>query len=203
MTNDDRTRLWLVRHGATQWSETGRHTSVTDLPLLPSGEEDARRVGKRLAGRQFGLVLSSPRLRARETARLAGFAEPEVTQDLVEWSYGRGEGLTSVQIREAIPDWRIWTHGAPGLERQGEFAAGESEAEVAARLGRVVERVRASGAADALAFGHGHALRALAMVWLGFPVTAAAHFPFQTGRVAVLGYEKDSPALEAWNVGDL
>ena len=38
--------LWLVRHGATEWSEAGRHTSTTDLELLPSGEDVARSLGK-------------------------------------------------------------------------------------------------------------------------------------------------------------
>lgn len=203
MANDERTRLWLVRHGATEWSENGRHTSVTDLPLLPSGEADARRVGERLSTHQFGLVLSSPRRRAVETARLAGFPDPEIDDDLVEWSYGAGEGLTSVEIRDLIPDWRVWTHGAPKLEREGQFDPGEDVDAVAERLGRVVQRARESGVSDALVFGHGHALRSLAMVWLDFPIRMAAHFPLHTGGVSILGYEKESPALVAWNVGDL
>lgn len=203
MPIDERTQLWLVRHGATEWSEAGRHTSVTDLPLLPAGERGARQVGELLSGHDFGLVLSSPRLRATETARLAGFPHPVIDDDLVEWSYGKGEGLTSVQIREAIPDWRIWTHGAPRLDREGDFAPGEDVDAVEQRLTRVVERARTSGVARVLAFGHGHALRSLAMVWLGLPVSQAAHFPLYTGRVSVLGYEKESPALVAWNVGDL
>lgn len=84
MANDERTRLWLVRHGATEWSENGRHTSVTDLPLLLSGEADARRVGERLSTHQFGLVLSSSRRRAVETAPPRRFPDPEIDDDLVE-----------------------------------------------------------------------------------------------------------------------
>lgn len=199
MGKDARTRLWIVRHGATKWSELGQHTSVTDLPLLPQGQVDAERVGERLADYEFGLVLTSPRRRARDTAALAGFPTAEVDEDLVEWSYGPGEGLTSDQIRAQVPGWRIWTHGAPAMERDEEFPPGEVVDDVAARLSRVVERVRGCGHERALAFGHGHALRALAMVWLGMPVSEAAHFPLATAAVSVLGYEKESPALEMWN----
>lgn len=203
MNTDERTQLWLVRHGATEWSQAGRHTSVSDLPLLPQGEAGAADVGRLLAGKEFGLVLSSPRQRALQTAALAGFPDPVVDEDLVEWSYGEGEGLTSAEIATQIPGWRIWTHGAPSLSRQGSFAPGESATEVQARLARVVERAKSSGVRRVLAFGHGHALRSLAMVWAGLPIPQAAHFPLYTGRVSVLGYEKDSPALVAWNVGTL
>nr|WP_255622172.1 histidine phosphatase family protein [Tessaracoccus sp. OS52] len=187
----------MVRHGATEWSESGQHTSVTDLPLLDKGREDARRVGSALAGHDFGMVLSSPRRRARETAELAGLT-PQIDDDLVEWAYGPGEGLTSPQIREIIPGWRIWSHGAPEFERDG-YAPGETESQVAERLRRVVDRVRASGESDAIAFGHGHALRALAMVWLDQPISLARHFPLETGTVCVLGYEKENAAIVRWN----
>lgn len=197
MTNDDRTQLWVVRHGATEWSESGQHTSVTDLDLLDKGRVNAEKVGGKLAELDFGLVLSSPRRRALETAELAGF-EPEIDDDLVEWAYGPGEGLTSVEIREQIPGWRIWTHGAPQLDREG-YEPGETQAEVEARLARVVNRVRGSGVRRAIAFGHGHSLRALAMVWLGQPVSMAAHFPLETGTISVLGYEKENPAIVRWN----
>lgn len=192
------TRLWVVRHGATEWSEAGRYTSVTDLELLPQGRDDAERVGQRLAGRTFGMILSSPRARARTTAEIAGFVDPEIDDDLKEWTYGAAEGLTSDQIRDRVPGWRIWTHGAPSFERTGD-GPGESPSDVETRLARVVERVRASGFRDVLAFGHGHAMRSLAMVWLGFPVAQGAHFPLRTGAISVLGWEKESPALEVWN----
>lgn len=201
MSNEARTQVWLVRHGATQWSQAGRYTSVTDLPLLPQGRIDAEQAGALLARERFDLVLASPRLRALQAARLAGIADPEVDDDLVEWGYGPAEGLTSEQIRERVPGWRIWTHGAPSFDRDEPYPAGESRAQVVARLGRVVERARESGAGKVLLFGHGHALRCLAMLWLGFPVEHAAHFPLATGSVSVLGYEKESPALVAWNVG--
>ncbi|AQP43530.1 histidine phosphatase family protein [Tessaracoccus flavus] len=198
MTDDDRTQLWIVRHGATEWSESGQHTSVTDLGLLEKGRANAEKVGRRLADVEFGMVLSSPRLRAIQTAELAGFDDVTIDDDLVEWAYGPGEGLTSPEIREQIPGWRIWTHGAPKLDREG-YEPGETKEHVAERLGRVVERVRSSGHRRVLAFGHGHAMRALAMVWLDAPVEFAAHFPLQTGTLCVLGYEKENPAIVRWN----
>lgn len=198
MTENTATQLWMVRHGATEWSRSGQHTSVTDLPLLPDGEEDARRVGERLSATNFGLVLTSPRRRARDTAAGAGFGNAELESDLVEWAYGPGEGLTSAQIRDIIPDWRIWTHGAPQFERD-DYSPGETIDEVSVRLQRVVDRVRASGVEHALVFAHGHSLRALAMKWLGLDVAMARHFPLQTGTISVLGYEKDNPAIVRWN----
>ena len=196
--SNPRTQLWLVRHGATEWSQDGRHTSVTDLSLLPEGRDDAERMGERLAGEHFGLVLSSPRRRAMETAALAGFPAPEIDPDLVEWSYGPGEGLTSVQIAERLPGWRIWTHGAPAIEREG-FPEGETKEHVVERLGRAIDRARAAGEERVLIFGHGHALRVLSMLWLGAPVEMAASFPLLTGSLSVLGWEKDSPAIVRWN----
>ncbi len=201
MINNVATQLWLVRHGATEWSRSGQHTSVTDLPLLPDGEEDARRVGERLLTTQFGLVLTSPRRRARDTAIGAGYPEATVDEDLVEWAYGAGEGLTSAEIREIIPGWRIWTHGAPDFDRP-DCTQGETLEEVSTRLTRVVERVRTSGVEHALVFGHGHSLRALAMEWLGMTIPTARHFPLQTGTISVLGYEKDNPAIIRWNAAD-
>lgn len=196
--SNPRTQLWLVRHGATEWSQVGRHTSVTDLGLLPEGRVDAERMGERLEGEHFGLVLSSPRRRAMETAALAGFPTPEIDPDLVEWSYGPGEGLTSVQIAERVPGWRIWTHGAPAIEREG-FPDGETKEHVVERLGRAIDRARAAGEERVLIFGHGHALRVLSMLWLGAPVELAASFPLLTGSLSVLGWEKDSPAIVRWN----
>lgn len=191
---DDR-QVWLVRHGATEWSRSGQHTSTTDLPLLPDGEQDAQRVAGRLAAEHFDLVLTSPRLRARQTAELAGFPDAMIEDALVEWDYGPGEGLTSVQIREQIPDWRVWTHGAPALPG----TPGETPAQVAERLGSVVRRLKETGPHRTLLFGHGHALRAFAALWIDQPLTLAASLPLETGSVSVLGWEKESPALRRWN----
>ena len=181
--------LWVVRHGQTEWSVAGRHTSTTDLPLLPEGEEAARGLAPRLAGTAFGLVLTSPRLRARRTAALAGFPEAEVDEDLVEWAYGDYEGVTSAEIQESAPGWTIWTGQVPG---------GESAAQVGARLDRVVDRARAVDG-DTLVFGHGHALRALAARWLGLPVSEGRLLRLDTATVSVLGHERADPVVLRWN----
>ncbi len=187
------TVLFLVRHGETEWSRSGRHTSVTDLPLTDLGVEQAQALRAHLSPQDFQLVLSSPRQRARVTAELVGFtgpAEPQLDEDLVEWGYGDYEGLTSDEIHESVPGWTIWSQPVPG---------GESAADVATRLDRVVTRVRESGVERAICFGHGHALRALTMCWLGFDLALGVHFPLETSTVSVLGEEKGLPALQRWN----
>jgi broad specificity phosphatase PhoE len=183
------TELWLVRHGPTEWSENGRHTSVTDLPLLPEGEQRALEVAPRLTGVAFDLVLTSPRLRARRTAELVGYGAAEVTDDLVEWAYGDYEGLTTPQIRERVPGWTVWTHPSPG---------GETAEQVGARLDRVVERAREAGSRT-LAFAHGHSLRVLAARWLGLPATDGRLLRLDTATVSVLGYERETPVVLRWN----
>jgi broad specificity phosphatase PhoE len=187
------TQLFLVRHGETEWSRSGQHTSVTDLPLTERGEAQARALAGHLDPAEFGLVLSSPRQRAVRTAELAGFtgpAEPRLDEDLAEWFYGDYEGRTSDEIHQTVPGWTIWTHPVPG---------GESHDQVTVRLDRVVDRLRASGVERAICFGHGHALRALTLRWLEFDVAYGVHFPLDTGTVSVLGSEKDQPALQRWN----
>ncbi|MGL5824846.1 MAG: histidine phosphatase family protein [Nocardioides sp.] len=131
--NGGLTEVWLVRHGETQWSRDRRHTSTTDLPLTPQGEQAARAVRARLADLEFDLVLTSPRQRARRSAELAGFPVAEVDADLAEWDYGDYEGITTAQIREIEPEWTVWSHRCPG---------GESATEVAERMDRVVARLR-------------------------------------------------------------
>lgn len=182
--------IHLVRHGETEWSASGRHTSVTDLDLTERGEEQARALRDRLDPTAYGLVLCSPRLRARHTAALAGFPDPVIDDDLQEWRYGDYEGLTSEQIREHDPGWTIWTHPTPG---------GETAAEVTARLSRLIERIRAAGVERALCFAHGHALRALALTWLGVSLRHGDQFPLHTATVSVLGDDKDQQALITWN----
>ncbi len=187
------TRLFLVRHGQTEWSRSGQHTSVTDLPLTDVGVQQATALKGNLDPADFGLVLSSPRQRARRTAELAGFTgehEPVLDDDLVEWFYGDYEGLTSDEISETVPGWTIWSHPVTG---------GETADEVSERLDRVVDRIRSSGVERAICFGHGHASRALAMRWLGFDLSYGVHFPLDTSTVSVLGEEKGQPALERWN----
>ena len=135
------TELHLVRHGETEWSTNGRHTSVTALDLTAHGAEEATALRSRLDPSEFGLVLSSPRLRARRTAELAGFTDVEVDERLAEWDHGDYEGLTSEQIRERVPGWRIWTHPIPG---------GETRTQIIDRMTQVVERVQDSGVEKAI-----------------------------------------------------
>ncbi len=179
--------VWLVRHGETEWSRDGRHTSTTDLPLTEDGEEVARSLTPRLTD-AFDLVLTSPRLRARRTAELAGHPEAEPDPDLAEWAYGDYEGRTTEEIRETVPDWTVWTHPSP---------EGETAAEVSARLDRVVERCQ--GVQRSLVFGHGHGLRALTARWLGLPVTDGRHFRLDTATISVLGWERECPVILRWN----
>jgi probable phosphoglycerate mutase len=182
--------VWLVRHGETEWSRDGRHTSTTDLPLTDEGRAVASGLCERLAQETFSLVLTSPRERARETARLAGHPEAEVDDNLVEWDYGDLEGLTTEQIRQVYPDWTIW---------QGPVPDGESAGQVAVRLDRVVARCRAA-TGRVLLFGHGHCLRALAARWLELPVAEGRHLRLDTATVSVLGFERDTPVVLRWNV---
>ena len=179
----------MCRHGETEWSRDGRHTSTTDLPLTEEGEGVAARLAERLEGTTFDLVLTSPRLRARRTAELAGFGDAEVTEDLVEWAYGDYEGVTTDTIRETVPGWTVFTHPTPG---------GETPEEVGARLDRVVARAREAGG-RVLVFGHGHSLRVLAARWLEQPVTDGRHLKLDTATISTLGYERETPVLLRWN----
>jgi probable phosphoglycerate mutase len=191
MTDHDApaSQLWLVRHGETEWSASGRHTSRTDLDLTEAGVEAARSVADKLRGTSFARVLSSPLLRARRTAELAGAGSPEQVEDLREWDYGDDEGLTTAQIRESRPGWTVWRDGPQG---------GETCAEVGARADRVVELVRAVDG-PVLAFSHGHFSRVLGARWLGLEVTDGAHLALSTASVSVLGWERDTPAVLHWN----
>ncbi len=182
-------QLWLVRHGETEWSAAHRHTSRTDLDLVDAGVTEARGVVPRLAGASFARVISSPRLRARRTARIVGYADPEVIDDLREWDYGDDEGRTTEDIRVERPGWSVWTQGPAG---------GETQAEVGARADRVVELARRTGA-PVLAFSHGHFCRVLGARWLGLGVSDGAHLALSTASVSVLGWEREVPAILHWN----
>lgn len=182
-------RLWLVRHGETEWSAAHRHTSRTDLDLTLAGVTAAERLAGRLSGNGFVRVLASPRLRARRTAALAGFGDAAVLDDLREWDYGEDEGRTTAEIREERPGWTVWSHGPQG---------GETAEDVRRRADRVVAEVRAAHG-PVLAFSHGHFCRVLGARWLGLEVEAGAHLELSTASVSVLGWERETPTLEHWN----
>jgi probable phosphoglycerate mutase len=184
-------RMVLLRHGATEWSNSGQHTGRTDIPLLQEGEAQAEAAGVYLrdSGRaDFDLVLSSPLVRAADTCRLAGF-EGAPDTDLMEWDYGDYEGITTRDIRRDRPDWSLWEHGVPG---------GERAAEVGRRVDQVIERARTLPG-DTLCVAHGHVLRVLAARWLGLPPIAGRLFLLSPGAVCVLGRDLDTPAIELWN----
>lgn len=185
-------RVVAVRHGETAWSLTGQHTGRTDVPLTPHGEENARSLGRRLAGSAFALVLTSPLGRARRTCELAGYGDrAEPCDDLLEWNYGDFEGLTSAEIRSRRPGWLLFRDGCPN---------GESPAAVQARLERLVARLHGLDG-DALLFAHGHILRCLASVWLGEGLALGAKLALSPAAVSVLGYDhgRDEPVVKLWN----
>ena len=181
----------LIRHGQTEWSANGRHTSTTDLPLTPRGEEQARALAPALAERKFVAVLSSPRTRALRTAELAGLEVTDVDDDLVEWDYGAYEGRTTADIHTDDPDWNLWTDGAPG---------GESPRQVAERLDRVLDRARALLCdGDVALVAHGHALRVAGARWIGLTAAGGGLLRLDTGTLSALGFEHGRPVLNRWN----
>lgn len=190
----------VVRHGATEWSEASRHTSRTDLPLLSEGRRQAEDLARILRPDDFGLVLCSPRRRARETCELAGFGDrAEITEDLREWDYGAYEGLTTPQIHEQRPDWSLWLDGCP---------EGESPQQVCARADRVLERVGAGRAPDEQAkpvilFAHGHILRVFGARWIELDVTGGGRLLLKPAALGVLGYERETRVIQGWNVTSL
>jgi broad specificity phosphatase PhoE len=183
-------QIWLVRHGETEWSASGRHTSRTDVPLTSVGEKQARALGEHLARRRFALVLTSPLARARETCRLAGYGDAaEITDDLREWNYGVWEGRTTAAIRTEQPGWSIWTSPVP---------EGESVEQVGERVRRVIARADAAGG-DVALFAHAHVLRILAACWIGQPPDAGRLFALGTASTSILGYERETRVIQAWN----
>jgi broad specificity phosphatase PhoE len=183
-------RIVLVRHGETEWSRDHKHTSYTDLPLTEIGAEQARALGKRLAGHDFDAVFVSPRLRATQTCELAGFgARGEVLDDLREWDYGDYEGLTTAEIRRSHPQWTVWEDGP---------LHGESPEDVGLRADRVIDRIVVDGG-DVALFGHGHMSRVIAARWIGLSASGGARLRLETATVSTLGYERETRVILTWN----
>jgi probable phosphoglycerate mutase len=180
----------LLRHGETEWSLSGQHTSHTDLPLTERGRERARARAGELSGPDYALVLTSPLRRARDTCELVGLGDrAEIEPDLREWEYGEYEGLTTPQIREERPDWWLWRDGCPG---------GEQPEEVSARADRVLERLRGA-AGDVIVFAHGHILRVVAARWLAQDVEFGSRLALGAGSISVLGFERETEVIRSWN----
>lgn len=185
-----RPEVVLARHGETEWTLSGQHTSRTDIPLTEAGRRQAQRLAARLTGRRFAVVVTSPLQRAAETCRLAGFRDvAELCDDAVEWNYGDYEGRTTPEIRTSQPGWTLWTDGAPG---------GEMAAQVGARADRVLARLLAADG-DALLFSHGHFLRVLAARWLDLNPRDGRLFALAPASVSVLGWERERRVLVRWN----
>ena len=184
--------IHVIRHGETAWTESRRHTGLTDIPLTERGEHQARRFGEFLRGRSFAHIFTSPLQRARRTCELAGFGVmARIDPDLVEWNYGDYEGLTTAEIHKKRPGWQMFRDGCPG---------GESVAEVGARADRVVDRLRAL-VGDVLLFSSGHFLRVFAVRWLGLEASCGRLLLLSTTTLSILGYEHDKsdPVIRLWN----
>ncbi len=182
--------LWLIRHGETEWSLSGAHTGMTDIPLTKAGEEKALGLRDRLAGLHFALVLTSPLQRARRTCELAGLGDrAELEPNLVEWNYGEYEGRTTLDIRKERPGWYLFRDGVPG---------GETAAQVGARAQAVIDRAVAANG-DVALFGHGHILRVLAACWLGLAPEEGKRLVLGTAGIAALGFEHGTRVIDRWN----
>jgi broad specificity phosphatase PhoE len=183
-------RCVLIRHGETEWSREGRHTGRTDLPLLPEGVVQARALAATVAGFDFAAVFTSPLVRARETAELAGLGRGAVVDpDLAEWDYGAYEGITTAEIRTGRPGWDLFGDGVPD---------GESTADVAARVDRVIERVRAVPG-DVACVAHSHVLRVLAARWIGLGPEVGRNLVLEPASFSELGWDREQPVLHSWN----
>lgn len=187
---DPGTEVLLVRHAETEWTLSGRHTGRTDIPLTDHGRAAAAALAPLLAGEEFGIVLVSPSLRARETCELAGLGPRALLrEDLLEWNYGDYEGLTTSQIQAERPGWNMWRDGCPG---------GESAADVGARVDRVIAELRA-GERRAVVFSHGHLLRVLGARWIELDPAQGARLGLSPGAICRLGYERAEAILAGWN----
>jgi probable phosphoglycerate mutase len=183
-------QVYLARHGETEWSLSGQHTGITDIPLTENGRNLAKRLAPVLATERFALVLTSPLERARKTCELAGLgAHAEIDRDLMEWNYGEYEGLTPKQIDAQAPGWMLFRDGCPG---------GETPEQIGVRVDRLIARVRAVEGHVAL-FAHGHIFRVFAARWLGFPASAGCQFLLDTATLSILSYYRGIPAVKRWN----
>jgi broad specificity phosphatase PhoE len=189
-TDHEKSELWLIRHGETAWSLSGQHTSRTDIPLTDHGKARAKEIHDYLKGRPFSLVLTSPRQRAKETCRIAGYADvAQIDDNLSEWDYGSYDGRTTAEIRAERPGWSIWDDGV---------LDGETIEQVAIRAQAVIERSLAAGGQVAL-FSHAHFLRILAAIWLGLDPRGGKLLALGTGSISRLGFERENRVILSWN----
>jgi broad specificity phosphatase PhoE len=199
MSDAARGSVWLLRHGDTEWAASGRHTGRTDIPLSPAGEDVARKRRSDVGEHPFGLVLTSPLVRARRTAELAGVTPDARDDDLLEWDYGLWEGRTTAEIRNELadPTWSIWDHPIPAG-----VTPGEQTEDVGIRTQRVIDRCMPEILAgrDCLLVAHGHLLRMLTATWLGLPARDGRLWALNAGGLSVLGWERAQPVISHWNL---
>jgi probable phosphoglycerate mutase len=184
--------LWIVRHGETEWSASGRHTSTTDIPLTEAGLRDATALAPALARHRFALVLTSPLRRARDSAAAAGFPDAFPDPELCEWNYGEFEGITTAEIRArggVFAEWTIFRGPTPG---------GETIEEVAERAEHLLGRLDTADG-DVLCFGHAHFSRVLTAVALELGAQTAARLVLSPATISVIGAEHGRRALRLWN----
>jgi broad specificity phosphatase PhoE len=188
----DAADIWLIRHGETEWSLSGQHTGRTELDLTARGRAQATALRPVVASIAPALVLCSPRVRAQQTAELAGLHVDAIDPDLAEWDYGDYEGLTTAQIREHDPGWTIWTGRTPG---------GETEHDVTERVDRVLARAAgALAAGPVVLIAHGHISRVIGARWVGLAARMGSIFALDTAATCVLGREHETPVVSHWNV---
>ena len=182
--------IYLIRHGETEWSRSGRHTGRTDVALTPDGESAAKALAPFLQKQNFSAVWTSPLARASNTAALAGFPHPTVDPDLAEWHYGIYEGRTTLDIRKETPEWSVWL---------SPIVNGESLEEVADRARRVIDSITHDQTGDVAIFAHGHILRILAACWINLPPITGRYLALDTATISVLGYERQTRVIRHWN----
>ncbi len=182
--------VYICRHGETEWTLSGQHTSYSDIPLTENGKKQAGKLRERLSGIKFDKIYTSPLVRAKSTCDIVGFSsEAEIWDDLFEWRYGEIEGKTTSEIRKTIPGWTIFDNGPPG---------GESIQEVSDRADRVIEKIRQNSGRVAL-FSSGHFSRVLGARWIGLSAGTGRSLVLNTASLSILGYEREEPAIKLWN----
>ncbi|HEY9793937.1 MAG TPA: histidine phosphatase family protein [Candidatus Obscuribacterales bacterium] len=181
--------LYLIRHGETEWALAKRHTGRTNLPLTERGKQQAEKLQNALKDIKFSAVFTSPLIRAADTARIAGFPDATKCDHLMELDYGKYEGLTMAQIREAVPNWTVWTHPCLG---------GETLEHAAQRVRRAIA-LASKYEGNVLLFAHGHILRILTATWLNQPPSEGKNFMLDTTTVSILSHEREVPAIKQWN----
>lgn len=182
-------QIYILRHGETEWSKSGQHTGLTDIPLIESGVSAAKLLKKRIDGIQFSHVFTSPLLRAKDTAKICGFGDATLLDELLEWNYGEYEGKKTLDIRKEIPDWNIFTHGGAG---------GESVQEISSRADRLIEKLLPLNGPIAL-YTSGHISRAIAARWIEQPVTVGKHLILSTASLSILDIDRGTRVLRRWN----